>query len=281
MRSDPPFSVLMACYHGDEPDQLRDSIRSVTVDQTRRPDEVVLVVDGPIPDALDAEVLHSYRTSHVPIVVHRLSANRCLGLALNAGLEICRHEIVARQDADDIAMPERFERQLEAIEDGADVVGSALREFTTDPDDPTDAGVVRTPPLRPEAISKDARFAQPIFHPTVVYRRSLVQGVGGYEDLPSLEDYWLFARLIHAGARFVNIAEPLVAYRIGAGAYARRGGTRLLRSEIELQRRMRRLGFTSPAQFVRNVAVRGGYRLVPEELRRTAYRRILAQRAHR
>lgn len=276
-----PFSVLMACYRGDRADQLRDSIRSVTVDQTWRPEEVVLVVDGPIPEALDAEILHAYRTSPVPIVVHRLAVNRGLGPALNAGLDICRHEVVARQDADDISMPERFERQLAMIEEGADVVGSALREFTSQAHDPGEKGLVRTPPLRPEAIARDARFHQPLFHPTVVYRRSWVQRVGGYEDLPALEDYWLFARLIHAGARIVNVPEPLVAYRVGDGAYARRGGAAILRSEVELQRRFRRLGFTSRGQFVRNVIVRGGYRLVPEDLRRRAYRHLLSERGHR
>jgi hypothetical protein len=91
-----------------------------------------------------------------------------------------------------------------------------------------------------------------------------------------MEDYLLWAKMIVAGARVANVAEPLVAYRVGAGAYARRGGTAQLKAEVALQRRFRRLGFTTRAQFVRNVAVRGGYRLVPESIRRTAYRRIVA-----
>jgi hypothetical protein len=96
-----------------------------------------------------------------------------------------------------------------------------------------------------------------------------------------MEDYLLFTRMVEAGARPANIAEPLVCYRVGAGAYARRGGRRLLRSELLLQRRFRQLGITSRAQFVRNVAVRGGYRLVPESLRRRAYRALIANRGAR
>jgi hypothetical protein len=98
--------------------------------------------------------------------------------------------------------------------------------------------------------------------------------VGGYEDLPLMEDYWLFVRMIHHGARVANVAEPLVLYRVGAGAFSRRGGAALLRSEVELQRRLHGVGFTSTAQYVRNLAVRGGYRLVPESGRRVAYRRV-------
>jgi hypothetical protein len=87
--------------------------------------------------------------------------------------------------------------------------------------------------------------------------------------------------MIEAGARVANVAEPLVKYRVGAGAYARRGGWRLLRSEIELQRQFRSSGFTTRSQYLRNLAVRGGYRLVPESLRRLAYRRVIAPRGAR
>ncbi len=87
-----------------------------------------------------------------------------------------------------------------------------------------------------------------------------------------MEDYWLFARVIAGGAATANVPEPLVLYRVGAGSYSRRGGTRLLRSELELQRRLRSIGITTPAQGLRNSVVRGGYRLVPEAVRRRAYR---------
>ena len=63
-----------------------------------------------------------------------------------------------------------------------------------------------------------------------------------------MEDYWLFARMIDAGARVANVAEPLVKYRVGAGAYARRGGWQLLRSEWQLQRHFRSVGFTTRSQ---------------------------------
>ena len=86
------------------------------------------------------------------------------------------------------------------------------------------------------------------------------------------------ARMIEGGARPANLAEPLVRYRVGAGAYARRGGTGLLRSELALQRRFRDLGITTRSQYARNVLVRGGYRLVPEPVRRTAYRALIANR---
>ena len=92
---------------------------------------------------------------------------------------------------------------------------------------------------------------------------SAVQAAGGYGDLPLMEDYALFARMLQNGARAVNVAEPLVYYRVGATAFKRRGGADLLRSELRLQRGFRRQRFTTPAEYVRNVMVRGGYRLIP------------------
>ena len=122
------------------------------------------------------------------------------------------------------------------------------------------------------------RFRDPFNHPTVVYRKSAVLAAGGYTDMALMEDYLLFTRMLDTGARPANIADPLVYYRIGAGAYARRGGKALLRSELALQRRFRELGITNRRQYLRNVVIRGGYRLVPESLRKSAYRALIANR---
>jgi hypothetical protein len=87
--------------------------------------------------------------------------------------------------------------------------------------------------------------------------------------------------MIASGARTANRCEPLVMYRVGAGAYERRGGLPLLRAELVLQWRFLRSGFTTPPQYVRNVLVRGVYRLVPGWVRRPFYRSIVATRGER
>jgi hypothetical protein len=175
-------------------------------------------------------------------------------------------------------LPHRFETQLPLLEEGADLVGSALLEFGDSPDDIVGK---RVPPATPEAIVAYSRFHQPFNHPTVVYRRTAVEAAGGYHDLPLMEDYLLFAKMIQAGARVANVIEPLVLYRVGAGAYARRGGLDMVRSEWVLQRRLRGMGFTSRPQFVRNIVLRGGYRLVPEHVRRLSYRKLIARAGER
>jgi glycosyltransferase involved in cell wall biosynthesis len=267
------FSVLLPVWAGDRPDHLGEAFRSSVHAQTRRPDEVVIVRDGPVPAALTAALAELADTSPVPVKLVELDRNVGLGMALDAGLANCAHDVVARMDADDISLPHRFEVQLPIIEAGADIVGSGLVEFADDPDEVV---ATRAVPTDPAEIRRRARFATPFNHPTVVYRRPLVVGVGGYTDFAKMEDYLLWAKLILADAQVANVAEPLVKYRVGAGAYARRGGLDLLRAEIGLQRRFRELEFTTRRQFLRNLVVRGGYRLVPEGLRRSAYRRVIA-----
>ncbi|HEV3295119.1 MAG TPA: glycosyltransferase [Streptosporangiaceae bacterium] len=272
-----PFSLLVSVYDGDRADHIRRAFRSAVDDQTVRPDQVVIVQDGPVRDELAQCLARLAAGSPVPVTLVTLERNRGLGPALDRGLAASWYDVVARMDADDVSMPHRFEVELPLIRD-ADIVGAGLLEFVDDTDDIVGQ---RVPPTDPGRIQRYARLADPFNHPTVVYRRQAVLAAGGYGDLPLMEDYALFARMLGNGARAVNVAEPLVFYRVGSTAFKRRGGARLLRSELRLQREFRRHGFTSAPEYVRNVLVRGGYRLIPWWVRRAVYRPIAVRHAGR
>jgi len=238
---------------------------------------VVIVRDGPVRAELAQCLDELQAQSPVPVTLVSLEHNSGLGPALDLGLAASWFDIVARMDADDVAMPHRFEVELPLIED-ADIVGAGLLEFTGDTDEIVGQ---RVPPTDPGQIQRYARMHDPFNHPTVVYRRHAVLAAGGYGDLPLMEDYALFARMLAGGARAVNVAEPLVFYRVSARAFKRRGGAELLRSELRLQREFRRLRFTSRAEYLRNVIVRGGYRMIPWWCRRAVYRPIFAHYSER
>ena len=272
--ADSQFSLLMAVYAGDTSEFFERAFKSSVQDQTLKPSEVIVVQDGPVSTELAATLRTIKSASPVPTSVIELPANGGLAAALERGLAACQFDIVARMDADDISLPHRFSNQLKAIDAGLDLVGAGMLEFADED------GVVlgrRVPPTGHEHIAHYARFHDPFNHPTVVYRRSAVRKAGGYQDVGRMEDYWLFARMIQAGVRVDNLQEPLLMYRVGAGAYARRGGWSQLRAEVGLQREFRRVGFTTRRQWLRNVLVRGGYRLVPVALRRVAYRRFFTR----
>jgi glycosyltransferase involved in cell wall biosynthesis len=270
-----PFALLVSVYDGDRPDYVRRALRSAVADQTVRPDQVIIVRDGPVHAEL-ASCLDEIMTNCVsPVTFLPLEQNSGLGPALDRGLAASWYDVVARMDADDIAMPRRFEVQLPLIAE-ADIVGAGLLEFIENTDQIVGQ---RVPPIDPGQIARYARMHDPFNHPTVVYRRQAVLAAGGYGDHPLMEDYALFARMIQGEARTVNVAEPLVFYRVGETAFRRRGGTALLRSELRLQREFLRSGFTSPAEYVRNVLIRGSYRLIPWWLRRAVYRPLVARLA--
>ena len=270
----PPFSLLLPVYENDDPAQFTRAFSSSVQAQTLPPSEVVLVQDGPVPAALATAIDDAVPSAPVPVNHVRIDERGGLANALTAGLAACSHDIVARMDADDVSLSTRFERQIDRLEDGLDLVGTGMFEFADD----TSAVIGRrTPPTGAATISRYARFHDPFNHPTVMYRRAAVNRAGGYDDIGLMEDYWLFARMIHTGARVDNLPDALVMYRVGAGAYSRRGGFRQFQAEWSLQRALRATGFTTRLQFLRNVVVRGLYRFVPVGIRTVLYRRLIAR----
>src|SRR5258708_15946306 len=107
-----PFSLLVPVYGGDRAAHVRRAFRSAVDDQTVRPDQVVIVRDGPVNDDLAACLDNVRADSPVPVTFVSLRRNRGLGPALDRALIAFWFDVVARMDADDVAMPHRFEVEL-------------------------------------------------------------------------------------------------------------------------------------------------------------------------
>ena len=267
------FSLLIPVYRGDDATQLRLAVESSTAAQSLRPAELVIVQDGPVTTEVGAELARIVREGSVPTRIVELPENRGLTVALNLGIEECRFPVIARMDADDVSLPERFERQWALMEEGYDLVGTGMVEFETDPAIPVSR---RVPPVGAERIRAHARTHNPFNHPTMMYRVAALERVGKYLPFGKMEDYWLGVRLIASGARVENLADPLVAYRVGSGAFARRGGMQEARTELRLQRELLHLGFTTRAEYVRNVVMKGAYRLLPAGLKKVLFRGLIS-----
>ena len=254
------FSVLLPVYAGDQPEFFFRAVSSATREQELSPKQLVVVCDGPVDESISDFLHRASRGQETDLLgpinvrVVRLKHNMRLANALNIGLAHCSHEIVARVDADDISLPRRFAVQVPLVEDGLGLLGSAIQEFS---DDEAEAGMVRNMPASEEEIRRVISYRSPFAHPSVVYRKSAVESVGGYEHLQLMEDYLLFARMVAAGVPCANVPEVLVRYRVGSGAYKRRGGAQMLRSEMRLQNLFLNEGIVSKAQYSRNLAIRG------------------------
>ena len=261
------FTLLMAVYAGDDETFVRPAYDSVTRGQELPPTHIVIVRDGPVTPGVVRWLEEVSADPKVEVVA--LERNAGLAAALNTGLEHVTTDIVARADADDISLPERFALQIPLISSGYDLVGSAIAEFTDDPKHPE---VVRPVATTQAEIERQARLECPFHHPTVVFRKSAVEAAGEYPGLKQMEDYPLWAAMLMNGAKTANLPQVLVHYRVGAGAFARRGGKTLAASEAQLQRQFLAMGFTTKWQYVRNRILRGPlYRHLPAGLRRIAY----------
>ena len=249
---DTKFSVSMCVYGKDNPEWFKTAVESI-LNQTREPDEVVLVVDGPVPDELDAVITRFEKNSIFKVI--RLPENKGHGEARRVGLNNCSYELVALMDADDISAADRFEKQIKMFENDPEltIVGGNITEFVGDPENIVEARVVET---EDSAIKADMKKRCPMNQVTVMFKKSRVDSVGGYIDWYCEEDTFLWLRLFLDGAKFANLHDYLVNVRVGKEMYQRRGGKKYFMSEAKLQKYMLDKKVIGLGRFIINVSER-------------------------
>ena len=250
------LSVIMSVYHKDQPDALRACLDSL-LHQTRPADEILVTVDGPVPQELDA-VLTEYAER---ITLFRLPENCGAAIARQRSLAEVSTTFTAVMDADDVCVLHRFEAQLAAlVDDDLDRVGAA-----------EDLIVARRPGVRTEDIAAKVKTVTPFNHPTIMMRTQLARAVGGYRPVALLEDYDFIARMVAHGAKVANLAEPLVYFRVNDAMLQRRLHRKSFVSEWQLQRNLVSYGLISWPRAVCNYLARNTFRVLPPPLLRFAY----------
>ena len=267
------YSVLMSLYAKENPEYLKSAIESM-LNQTVLADEIVIVKDGPLTDELEA-VLSEYVTAK-PELFHIVPSlvNIGLGKALNLGLEYCRNELVARMDTDDIAKPDRCEKQLKAFEENEklDLLGSSVDEFFDDPNEIVSRRVV---PTRHEDIYEFAKRRSAFNHPTVMYKKSKVLSVGGYGDLRRNQDVDLFGRMLYSGCIAGNIEESLLYFRSNNALAKRRRSWENTKSYINTIKKFRKMGYASFGDYASVAIAQTAMFLLPVKLQHWVYKKFL------
>lgn len=228
------FSVSMCVYGKDDPDHFKTAVDSI-IHQSLMPSEVVIVVDGPVPEELDC-ILSEYEKNSVFNIV-RLAENKGHGIARQTGLQNCKYDLVALMDADDISAPDRFEKQIVAFRTHPEVsiVGGNIQEFIDTPENIIGCRIV---PQQDAEIKEYMKNRCPMNQMTVMFKADDVYRAGGYIDWYCDEDYYLWLRMYLKGMKFYNCNDILVKVRCGADMYQRRGGMKYFKSERKLQQFM-------------------------------------------
>jgi len=274
------FSVLLSLYHKENPLALEQCFQSIWKDQTIQPDEIILVLDGPIGEELSQCVQKWQRIIGKSLRVIPLSQNVGLGKALNKGLEHCSNEWIFRMDTDDICKPDRFEKQIQFIQSNPNVVvvGGQILEFDHTPND---LSVIKTVPTTHEDIKKFAQKRCPFNHMTVAYKKSVITELGGYQHHLFMEDYNLWLRVIGEGYKVANLPDVILYARVGNGMHARRKGYEYIKSEKQLLKLKKELKLQSPIHANILFLLRSSFRLLPSSLLGKIYNTFLRKKVHK
>lgn len=198
----PHISVILPVFNADK--YVREAILSILA-QTYTNFELIVINDGSR-DGTELILLEMQEIDSRIIVISR--ENRGIVDSLNEGINLARGRWIARMDADDISLPNRFELQLKRLEQsGADVCGTWFEYFGAI------SGIVIRHPLSDSAIRMSLLFGSPIAHPTVMMKTDYAKRLLYRKEWEKCEDYDLWERAAVEGWVMVNEPSVLLMYR--------------------------------------------------------------------
>lgn len=216
------ISVLITIYDKEKPRYFQKALTSIWDDQVLKPDEIVLVEDGPLTEDLYQIVGQWKEKLKDRLNVLSLEENSGLNIALNTGIDYCNHEFIARMDSDDISHPNRFLVQTKYLRDHPDifVVGGDILEINGN----DEVIAKRIFPKSPEQIKEYILKICPFSHPTVMIRNELFQthGLRYSEKFRLSQDLDLWYQVIFAGYKMANMDEVVLSFRRDSDFYKRR-----------------------------------------------------------
>ena len=273
------LSVVLPLYYRNEAVQLKAALHSIFM-QTRLPEEVLVVADGPLPvqleQVVDSFVLRAKRLN-LPIKVNyqKFEQNEGLGEAMRKAALVAKGDFIARMDADDICLPDRFEKQMKCFENDGNlsVVGGQIAEFDGDVKNIIGKRIV---PLEHKEIVNYMKSRNGMNHVTTIIKKKDLIDSGNYQPLEWFEDYCLWVRMIQHGCKFKNISDDVVLVRAGKAQADRRGGWAYFKNEVFLFKCLLSQGFITKNRFCINIIERGFVRLLmTSSIRSWFYKNVL------
>lgn len=222
------ISVLMAVYTAEKAAYLDRALQSVWDDQTVKPQQIVLIKDGPLSSDLE-DVIERW-VLKIPEIMKILINEQNLGLtiSLNKGLKVATGDVIARMDSDDISLPRRFEQQVKFLVSHPEVAvcGGWLQEF----DESDSCLSVRKFPEDSNIILNYICKASPLAHPTVMIRREVFTkyGLSYNEKYRTSQDIALWFDILDAGLNISNVREVTIKFRRDADVFKRRSRSKAI-----------------------------------------------------
>lgn len=275
--ADIEFAAMLCLYRNNDADEVLSALRSAFEEQSHPPAQLIVVFDGPVPDAVN-QVVEAFEARHPVLrIVH--PECRGHGPARAAAIDACSYPWIAIIDADDISAGDRFEALCGVIADHPDtaVVGGGLTEFHME-NGRRVAGATVLYPETPDDVRRYIRTRSPVAQPTSMLRVQAIRDVGNYRSWFNNEDYHLWIRLVSAGYAIRNVQKPLLQFRTSPDLFRRRGGVTYWWNEVKLQLFSYRHGTTTLGSLVAGAMVRFVVQVcMPGAMRQMFYKRVLRQ----
>lgn len=269
-----PISVVLNVWGKDDPLGFRRSLDSVK-NQKVKPDQVLIVVDGPINELLEREIEDFIYLSSINVGVIRVPIAMGLWNARNVGIYASTNDVVAMHDADDVMHPVRLEHQFAEFSKGdVDVLGCPVYEFDAQSEQILSVRALGKLDIDMESLI----WRNTINHSTVMLRKSAFNSVGGYRNIYLAEDYDLWLRLARSGFILKQTSEILQAFSVDPDLNMRRGGSRFISSELVLHRLVSSYGCLGKFKLSARLLMRLAFRLGPNSLRRISRKLFFAKR---
>jgi glycosyltransferase involved in cell wall biosynthesis len=210
------ISVIMSTYKEDE-SQLRQSIESI-LNQTYQNFEFIIILDNP-ENEMHRSVIHDYAAKDSRIRFYPNEKNMGLARSLNRGLELANGEYIARMDADDVSLPNRFEKQLDYLKTNCfDLIGGLTEVID---ENGNILYKINKVPSHPDKIKKCLRYGQVVAHPTWFGKKDMFDDLHGYRLIPLCEDTDFVLRAVLKGYKMSNINESVLKYRMSSNSVSR------------------------------------------------------------
>jgi glycosyltransferase involved in cell wall biosynthesis len=263
------FSVLLSVYIKERSEYLERSLQSIWDDQILKPTEIIIVKDGPLTSELQT-VLSDFATkAPVKFVVNQ--ANMGLAYALNRGLEVCRCDLIARMDTDDISLQERFERQVAFMDANkkVDICGTWAIEINENGKE----FFKKQMPITHKECFKFEEKRDCMIHPSVMFRRSFFEKAGVYDEICRKDqDTMLWGMGFKTGCVFANLSEYLLKFRVSESTLQRRGGWKRAKQILKLRFKINKmLGFGFKAHIY--ACLYAGLMLMPKPIMKLIYKK--------
>lgn len=268
------LDVVISIYNRTNKYECLKALLSVTKKQSTKPNNVIIVCDGPGCSDVISYIKENYDNS-VNLIIYSYEDNKGPGFARDFAIRKSKSDLIAIMDSDDLSVPERFQLQINEFKNNAylSLCGGFIEEYDFNLN--SLEKTIRVVPIEHEHIKKNIKIKSPFNNVTVMFKKDAYLISGGYPHKRSSEDYALWGRFISSGFITKNISKSLVSVNFDPSLLDRRSGFKFFVDDYSTQKELLLYGLITKNIFIRNFLLYYAFRFLPKKVIKILYFKVL------